>query len=110
MKDERKYVSVEIIRYEERDAYCHFNAPSIHSIKDKWLEGLVLKRESLEAQGLRVGDTFQWIPRKDGIVRTEDILQHPNRLSEEDDRNAREVTARVQQYLKKSRAVSHPKL
>ena len=102
MKNKRKYVTVEIREYVGNDAYCIFNAPSISGIKHKWLEGLVLNRESLETQDLRVGDTFQWIPKKNGVVRTEDIVWHPNRLSEEDDQSARMVTARVQQYLKNS--------
>jgi hypothetical protein len=77
----RKTVGVQIFGFDEDTAYCQARIDI--EKESRWLP-VHLKRNSLEACDLRIGDYFEWVPNEEGIVRNEDITQHPRRYGRED--------------------------
>jgi hypothetical protein len=77
MTDKQKQpVYVEIHRFDGEDAYCR-------AIYRNRLLPITLNRKSLEDCDLREGEHFNWRPRLDGVVKIEDVTDHPRRLSPE---------------------------
>lgn len=92
-----KAVAVEIGRFENGAARC------LASFRQRWLP-IELDQASLESLDLKPGDTFQWVPRADGIVRESDVVRHPRRFTERDAELARERTLKFQRYVKEEEA------
>lgn len=82
MTDTTNYVLVEIWRYVKDSAYC------TAKVQDMWLQ-VILNRKSLEECDLREQDVFEWKPNIEGIVKKEDIRNHPRDYSLERSRQIR---------------------
>ena len=67
-------VGVQIIKLEGETAYCQARVDFNGS--KRWL-GIHLNRNSLEECDLGRGDYFEWVPNTKGVVRIEDITNHP---------------------------------
>ena len=86
----RNSVPVEVLEFREDLALC------VVGYQKRWLP-IDLNRTSLEKLGLKVGDTFEWIPRADGVVLENDVVKHPGRLTDADDEMARGRTERLRE-------------
>ena len=71
-KQREAYVMVKVVALKAAKALCKAR------YKAHWLE-IELERKSVEQQGLKEGDTFEWIPNEEGVLRGPDIRNHPRR-------------------------------
>jgi hypothetical protein len=58
--------------------------------QQKWVP-VYLDRKSVEQCGLKEDDIFKWIPKRNGIVRMEDVYEHPGNLTKEDIEEGRQA-------------------
>lgn len=72
VKKQRPFVPVKIVSYEGAKAHCKAR------YEGYWL-AVQLDCQSLKNLDLREGDTFEWIPREDGLVLADDIRRHPRK-------------------------------
>lgn len=70
----RPFVPVRIVSFSEQKAYCKAR------LEGFWI-GIELDRCDLEKLDLREGDSFEWTPRDDGKVFTDDIRSHPRKAN-----------------------------
>ena len=70
-----KYIGVEVSRFDGEIAYCQAEYPKGRRLP------VQLNRKSLEDNDLGPGDSFQWIPNREGVVRAEDITEHPRKFA-----------------------------
>ncbi len=83
-----KSLLVTVEQYQGDKALCNAR------YQNKWYP-ILLNKKSLDDCGLEEDDTFEWIPRPDGIVVERDIIAHPRRLSPEDVQKARQTFERL---------------
>jgi len=84
------YVTVKVIAMTPAKVVCRAR------YNNSWVT-IELDRRSLEAQDLREGDLFEWIPNEKGLVSQADIRRHPRR----DDKGESERTQQVFAALEK---------
>lgn len=82
-----KVILVQVDAYEGDIAYCSAR------YRNKWLP-IQLNRKSLEECSLIKGDYFEWVPSRDGIVRLEDITNHPRIYTSEMEEISRSFKSR----------------
>jgi hypothetical protein len=71
-RERNEFVLVKVVAFQEGTALCEAR------YKGHWLE-IELDRSSLDRADLREGDTFEWIPNEQGVVKDQDVRSHPRR-------------------------------
>lgn len=96
----RVVFGIKIRHFEFKEDYAQCRARIDFGQGPKWVS-IHLDKKSLEACDLREGDYFEWVPREDGIVKDEDITQHPRRVSLEEVREACEIFKQLRKKFQK---------
>jgi hypothetical protein len=93
VKKQRSFVPIKVVSYEGTKARCKAR------YEGYWI-AIELDCQSLRNLDLREGDTFEWIPREDGLVLAEEVRHHPRKPDPGD----HERTERAFQKLAELRA------
>ena len=85
-------ILVRVKHFQEDKAVCKAR------YRGRWFP-VLLDGSSLEELDLRVDDLFEWVPRHDGVVRSDDVVRHPRKISDREMQAARDTFERLRQHL-----------
>jgi hypothetical protein len=97
VRNRREHVLVEVVAFRDSSALCKAR------FQGYWLK-VELDRASLEKAELEAGDSFEWIPNEEGIVRVEDIKCHPRKADPGEYEAAQLVFEKLNELNKKPRS------